>query len=78
VSLEQYQEGYSLGENALPPLVDLDILGMTRSLEFSDLKEHAMDCRVMEGPLNTQNVQICSNQMIRITWIESRLPATCR
>jgi len=26
-------------ENALPPLVDLDILGMTRSLEFSDLKE---------------------------------------
>jgi len=25
--------------NALPPLVDLDILGMTRSLEFSDLKE---------------------------------------
>jgi len=26
-------------ENALPPLVDLDILGMTSSLEFSDLKE---------------------------------------
>jgi len=26
-------------ENALPPLVDLDILGMTRSLKFSDLKE---------------------------------------
>jgi len=26
-------------ENALPPLVDLDILGMTRSLEFSDIKE---------------------------------------
>ena len=26
-------------ENALPPLVDLDILGMTKSLEFSDLKE---------------------------------------
>ena len=26
-------------ENALPPLVDLDILGMTRSLEFCDLKE---------------------------------------
>ena len=26
-------------ENALPPLVVLDILGMTKSLEFSDLKE---------------------------------------
>jgi len=26
-------------ENALPPLVDLDILGITRSLEFSGLKE---------------------------------------
>jgi len=26
-------------ENALPPVVDLDILGMTRILEFSDLKE---------------------------------------
>jgi len=25
--------------NALPPLVDLDILGMTRSLDFSGLKE---------------------------------------
>ena len=33
---------HSLGakcENALPPLVDLDILGMTSSLEFCDLKE---------------------------------------
>jgi len=32
-------------ENALPPLVDLDILGMSRSLEFSDLKE----CDGLEG-----------------------------
>jgi len=26
-------------EKALPPLVDLDILGMTGNLKFSDLKE---------------------------------------
>jgi len=29
----------SFMRNALPPLVDFDILGMTRSLKFSDIKE---------------------------------------
>ena len=40
LSHEHYQEGLGAKcENALPPLVDLDILGTTRSPEFCDLKE---------------------------------------
>jgi len=41
--------------NALLPLVDSVILGMTRSLKFSDLKER-YGFRVIEGPLNTQEL----------------------